>query len=172
MKHWIFTFLILSGFSTLGALNVAHAQRFEAALSTGYLGYGKNSTQIDLGPGFFYQPKPAWGWLQLGGEISYQKLSERGGSTHALLFMAGPTFNLNGSVLADAYFVSIGFAYKSGSSDGVDATLEDPNGTGFYLMFGRRITLAPNWSLRPTVGMISTGGSGVIIRPFAVSYVF
>jgi hypothetical protein len=170
MKQFFCAVLLATGFLAFGS--DAQAQRLEATMSTGYLGYSKSSTQFDVSPGFYYQPLPSWGWLQLGGEITYQKLSERGGSTRNTVFMAGPIFNLNGSNLADAFYISLSLAYKSGGSDVVDLSSDDPNGFGYGLLFGRRITLGGTWSFRPSVGMISTGSSGLVVRPFAVSYRF
>jgi hypothetical protein len=168
MKPFLLTVLLLLAGSTLFT-PLSHAQRFEGTLSTGYLGFGKGASQFDIGPGIFYQPMPSWGWLQLGGELTYQKLAERGGSTKNMLVMAGPVFNLSGSVLSDAYYISVGVSYKSGSSDLADPTAESANGIGTYVMFGRRITLASTWSFRPSIGLAA---GGIVFRPFAVSYRF
>lgn len=164
-----FVFILVA----LASGGVAHAQRTEIALSTGYLGYSKSSFQFDVGPGIFYNPTPGMPWLQIGAEMTYQKIYERAGESSSMIALFGPVFNLNGANLGDAYFVSIGVAYKTGSSDVIDKTTADPYGVGYYLLFGRRINLGGTWSLRPSLGMVNPiGNGGIIFRPFAVSVRF
>ncbi len=145
--------------------------RYEAYMSTGYIGLVKSATSIDLAPGLQYTPIPSWSWIQVGGEIMYQRLTYQGGTTKAFVIMAGPTLNF-GPANSESTFVSLGVAIRSGSSDYADPTSEDPSGFGYYLLMGKRMSIGGGWSLRPTLGVMSAGTGGLVFRPFALSLFF
>jgi hypothetical protein len=147
------------------------AHRGELYLIAGALGISSGSTQVDAGPGFQFVPFQSVDWLQLGGEATYQKVSYRGSSGNNLLILAGMTANIGPNVL-EAVFISLGFARRTGSMPLSDLSAVDPNGSGFYFVAGKRIPITGTVSLRPSLGMVSTGTSGMIFRPFAVSYMF
>jgi hypothetical protein len=170
MKNLIsLSILMLAGTLFLDASS--QAQSLEMSLSSGFIGISKNSTQYDLSPGIQYQLLPSVTWLTIGGEVGYQKISHDLGSTKNFVVLAGPTFNI-GPFNRDAVFVSIGFAYKNGSSDVASSGVDDPNGTGYYFLVGKRIPLGTNWCFRPSLGVESTGTSGMVFRPLAVGYYF
>lgn len=146
--------------------------RFEAFMSAGYLGISRGSMQFDLAPGFQVVPFPKINWLQVGGDITYQKISVSGGSTSNMMIMGGVTGNLGGATLNESFFVSLGLAIRSGSSDLEDTDGESPNGFGFYFLTGKRFPLGGPWCFRPSMGVVATGSTGMIFRPFAVSYHF
>ena len=146
--------------------------RYEAFMSAGYLGLSASATEIDFAPGFLFIPIPKWSWLQLGGELTYQKVTYRGSSADNFLFFAGPTFNLGGLTVNDAFFVSLGVVGRAGSADLPDDAKLDPNGVGFYFLAGKRFPIAGGFSMRPSLGVVSSGTTGMVFRPFAVSYHF
>ena len=145
--------------------------RFEFYASSGYVSLGAASA-FDLSPGFNFIPIAGWTWLQLGGEITYQKLTQQGGSTKSMLVQGGPTVNMGGTSTADAVFISLGIAYRSGSSDVVIAADDNPNGMGYYFIAGKRFPLSGGWSFRPSLGVVNTGTSGMVFRPIGISYLF
>jgi hypothetical protein len=146
--------------------------RYEAFMSAGYLGLSSSSVIYDLAPGFEFIPLAKFSWFQLGGEITYQKISVRGGGASNFLVLAGPTANLGGATINESFFVSLGIAIRSGSSDLEDPTKVDPNGLGFYFFAGKRFPIAGGFSMRPSLGVVSTGTTGMVFRPFAMSYHF
>lgn len=147
--------------------------RFEVFMSAGYLGISKGSTQLDLAPGFQIVLFPKLNWLQVGGDITYQKIAVSGGSTSNMMIMGGVTGNL-GPTLNESFFVSMGIAIRTGSSDLEQAAVagEDPNGFGFFFITGKRFPLGGPWCFRPSLGVVATGSTGMVFRPFAVSYHF
>jgi hypothetical protein len=146
--------------------------RYEAFMSAGYLAISTSASVYDIAPGFQLIPFAKFSWLQVGGEIAYQKIGYRGGSASNFQFMAGPTANLGGATVNDSFFVSLGFAFRAGSSDVVDTSTVDPNGIGFYFFAGKRFPIAGGFSIRPSLGVVSCGTTGMVFRPFAVSYHF
>lgn len=170
LSHFLICFLLLflgskSGWAAEPAKTTTAALgSYEVFLSSGFLGISKGSSQYDLSPGV---QKQIWlSWLQLGGEVTYQKIAYRGGGSTNMLILAGPTANYDG------YFLSLGVALKSGSTDQVDSASDDPNGFGFHFLVGKRIPLGSGWSFRPSLGVVSTGSTGMVFRPFALSYSF
>ena len=145
--------------------------RYEAFMSAGYLGLSSSATEFDIAPGFQLIPFPTFSWLQAGGEITYQKIGYRGGSASNLMILAGVTGNLGPSI-NDAFFVSLGVAIRSGSADLPDDTTTDPNGFGFYFFAGKRFPIGGGFSMRPSMGVVSCGTTGMVFRPFAISYTF
>ena len=107
----------------------------------------------------------------MGGEITYQKIAFRGGDTSNLEVMLGPTANF-GSGTGDSFFLAFGLAIKAGSTDIPDTSTENPNGVGFYFIVGKRFPIGGNFSLRPSLGVVSTGTTGMVFRPFAISYFY
>ena len=155
-----------------GAKAVAGANtKYEFHMSAGFLGLSSSSTQYDLAPGFDYKPISSWNWLQLGAEITYQKIAFRGGSSSNFVLMLGPTANF-GIGTGDSFFITLGFILKSGSTDAFDSTTTDPNGSGFCFLAGKRFPLSGSFSLRPSLGVLSAGTSGMVFRPFAMSFFF
>lgn len=146
--------------------------RFEAFMSALYVGLSRGSNQLDLAPGFQFVPFSKFNWLQVGGDLTYQKISVQGGSSVNFMVMAGLTGNLGGATLNDSFFISTGFAIRTGSSDGEDTAEESPNGVGFYFLTGKRFPIGGGWCLRPSMGVVATGSTGMVIRPFAISYHF
>ena len=149
----------------------ASSGRFETFMSAGYLGISSSASQYDIAPGLQLVPFAKFSWLQAGGELTYQKISFRGGSTSNLMLLLGVTANL-GTSTNDAFFVSLGPALRSGSTDSVNASSVDPNGIGFYFFTGKRFPISGGFSLRPSLGVVSCGSTGMVFRPFAVSYLF
>ena len=145
---------------------------FEAYLSGGFIGMASSASEFELSPGFQFKPFSSLGWLQVGGEITYQKLSHQGGSTKNMMVLGGFTVNLSGATVNEAAFVSLGIADRSGSSDVQDTTSVSPDGIGYYFMAGKRFPFSGGWSYRPTVGIVNTGASAFIFRPLAISYHF
>ncbi len=145
--------------------------RNEVYINTGFLGIGSGSSQYDLGPGFNYVPLPKISWLQIGGELTYQKLSYKGGSTKSTMIVAGVTANLGGTGLNDDFFIELGIGIRSGSSDVTDGS-DNPGGTGVAFLVGKRIPIGGAFSFRPSAGMISGGSSQLIFRPLGLSYFF
>lgn len=128
---------------------------------------------MSVGPGFNLVFFPKIPWLQVGGEITFQKMSASESSTTNTLILGGITANLGGATLNESYFASLGFAIKSGSGDVEPPTDEDsPNGFGFSFITGKRFPLGGGWCMRPSVGVVVAGSSALLIRPFAVSYHF
>lgn len=163
--------LIFFGSTTAFAQSGGKGGKYEAFLSAGYLGISGSTSQFDIAPGFQFVPLAGMPWLQVGGELTYQKISFRGGATNNLMVLGGISANL-GASLNDAFFVSLGGAYRSGSSDTIDSTAADPNGIGFYFFAGKRFPISGGFSLRPSLGVVSCGTTGMVFRPFAVSYHF
>ena len=149
----------------------ASTGRFEAYMSTGYIGLVKDASSIDIAPGFEYGPIPGWTWLQVGGELMYQRLSYQGGTTKSWVAVLGPTLNF-GPANSDSTFVSVGLGIRGGSSDYADPSAQNPGGVGYYFIVGKRISIGGGWSLRPTAGIMSAGTGGLVIRPFALSLFF
>jgi hypothetical protein len=143
----------------------------EFFLSAGNLGIGASATQISVAPGFNFAPFPTFAWFQLGGEITYQKITYEGSSSSSVLSFVGPTFSV-GPYQADSVFISIGAAYRSGTSPLADSTAVDPNGLGFYFLAGKRIPINASLAFRPSLGMVSCGSTGLIFRPLALTYIF
>ncbi len=143
----------------------------ESFMSAGYLGMSSSASQFDVAPGLQFSPFSKFAWLQAGGELTFQKISFRGGSTSNLMILAGITANM-GASLTDSFFVSLGPAFRSGSTDTPDPATPDPNGIGFYFFAGKRFPIAGGFSLRPSLGVVSCGTTGMVFRPFAVSYLF
>ena len=141
-------------------------------MSAGYVGISTSASEFDVAPGLQLVPFARFPWLQIGGEITYQKLGFRGGSASNLMLLGGPTINLNPVSLTDSFFVSLGVAYRSGSADVADETSVDPNGIGFYFFAGKRFPISGGFTLRPSMGVIACGTTGMVFRPFAVSYLF
>jgi len=176
------TLLVLCAASLLSFARVAEAQgggktsvstgRFEAFMSAGYLGISSSATEFDLAPGFQFIPLAKFSFLQVGGELTYQKVGFRGSSASNFLMLAGPTFNLGGATINDSFFVSLGIAMRSGSADLPEETSADPNGIGFYFFAGKRFPIAGGFAMRPSLGVVSCGTTGMVFRPFAVSYHF
>jgi hypothetical protein len=175
-------FLLMLGLATFASGSAAWAQaaagkttggngNLEAYLSAGFLGLSASSTQIDLSPGFNFKPLRNFNWLQVGGEITYQKISFQGGSASNVVFAVGPTFNV-GNTTGESSFFSIGLVCKAGSASYEDPSAVDPNGLGFYLIAGHRFPLSVNLSMRPSIGVESAGSSALIIRPLALSFIF
>ena len=136
------------------------------------MGLGQVASGFDLAPGFQLKPFAGLSWLQVGGEITYQKLTHQGGETKNTLILGGFTVNLSGATINEAAFVTIGIADRSGSSDVQDTNLVSPDGLGYFLVAGKRFALSGGWSLRPTLGIVNTGASAFLVRPLAVSYCF
>jgi hypothetical protein len=179
---WLVMILMGGGAAILGGGASAWAQtgagkasggnsNLEAYLSAGFLGLSSSSTQIDLSPGFNFKPLRNWNWLQLGGELTYQKITFQGGSATNFVLSGGPTFNL-GPTTGDASFISLGLLVKTGSASYEDPSAVDPNGFGFYLMAGKRFPLSTNLSMRPSIGVESAGSTALVIRPLAMSLLF
>jgi hypothetical protein len=145
--------------------------RLEAFLSAGYLGLSASASEISIGPGFNFVPFQGIAWLQAGGEITYQKISYEGGSTSTMLILAGVTANV-GQSMGDAFFISLGLADRSGSASYEDPTSISPGGIGFYFFAGKRFPISGTLSLRPSLGVVSCGTTGMVFRPFAMSYLF
>jgi len=163
--------LIFCVFSYFLAPSPAHASNPEAFLSAGYLGIASSSSQIDISPGYQFNPFPSITWLQIGGELTYQKVSFRGSSASNILLSGGLTGNI-GPTLPDDVFISFGFAYRSGSADGSDGSTANPNGLGYYFIAGKRFPISPSISIRPSMGIVSCGTTGLVFRPLAISYLF
>lgn len=144
---------------------------FEFFLSSGFVGLNSSASAYDLSPGFNIKPLAGWDWLQVGGEVTYQKLSHQGGGTNSMTIIAGPWFNLGPST-GEAVFVGLGVAHRSGSSDVVDTAIDDPNGLGFFFIAGKRFPLSASFSFRPSLGVISAGTTGLVFKPLALSYHF
>ena len=156
---------------TAGGGAGSNSHRGELYVIAGALGISSGSTQLDIGPGFQFVPFQSVSWMQMGAEATYQKVSYRGSSGNNLLVLAGFTANI-GPLPLEAVFISLGFAYRSGNMPLSDSSAVDPNGNGFYFVAGKRIPITGSVSLRPSLGMVSTGTSGMVFRPFAVSYMF
>ncbi len=96
-----------------------------------------------------------------------------------------------GGPTESAYFVTLGFALKTGSAtiDGVDPyagttntsgvvtnqsgkAVSDPNGAGFGMFLGKRFMIVGKLSYRPSVGVMSTGSVQFVINAFAASFAF
>ena len=75
----------------------ASSGRFESFMSAGYLGLSSSASQYDIAPGLQLVPFAKFSWLQAGGELTYQKISFRGGSTSNLLLLFGITANVGPS---------------------------------------------------------------------------
>ncbi len=146
--------------------------RFEVFASAFYMGISRGSSQLDLAPGFQVVPFGNVKWLQVGGDITYQRISVAGGSTVNFMVMAGLTGNLGGATLNDSFFISSGLALRTGSGDIEDTSEESPNGFGFYFITGKRFPIGGGWCLRPSMGVVAAGSTGMVIRPFAISYHF
>ncbi|MBC7398279.1 MAG: hypothetical protein H7333_12625, partial [Bdellovibrionales bacterium] len=144
---------------------------FEATMGAGYLGISRSASQFDIAPGLQFVPFSSLSWLQIGAEATYQNISFRGGSTSNVMILAGITANV-GPVMNDAFFISLGPAFRSGLTDAVDDATPDPSGTGFYFFTGKRFTISGGFTLRPTIGVVSCGTTGMVFRPFAVSLLF
>lgn len=145
--------------------------RFEGFASALYMGISRGSTQLALAPGFNFVLFPKIPWLQAGGEVTYQKIAAAGGSTTTFLIMGGLTGNI-GPTLNESFFVSLGLGTRSGSGDVEDTSSENPNGFGFYFITGKRFPLGGGWCFRPSMGVLAAGSTGLLIRPFSVSYHF
>lgn len=144
--------------------------KFEVALSGGFLGFSSSSSQMDLAPSFYYKPLQT-DLVQVGAEIGYQKTAHRGNSASNMAILAGAQMNIG--PLNSAYFCAFGIALKSGSGGAAeDASQDDPNGFGYHFLCGKRIPLGGAWALKPNLGVIAGGTSGMVFRPLAVSFVF
>ena len=146
--------------------------RYELFSSAGYLGLGASSSQYDLSPGINWVAFPKISWLLLGAEITYQKIQYRGGSTASTMLLGGITVDLAGVSAMDSAFLSLGLASRSGATDLPDEAKTDPNGMGFYFIVGKRFALGGQWTLRPSLGVVAAGTTGMVFRPFAVGYHF
>ena len=111
-------------------------------------------------------------WLQVGGELTYQKIAYKGGSTTNTVIMGDVTANIGGATINDSFFLTLGVAVRSGSSDVTDDSSPNPGGMGIAFMVGKRIPLGGAFSFRPSVGMLSGGSSELIFRPLGLSYFF
>jgi hypothetical protein len=139
----------------------------EAYLSSGIANISSGSTRYDVSPGYAHTILP---WLSVGGELGYTKTTYQDNSVSSMLVLGGPTANF-GPTPADAFFVSLGVAYRSGSGSPTSTVVsEDPGGVGFYLMTGKRFPLIGGISFRPSLGVVATGSTGIIVRPLAISY--
>ena len=154
-----------------GATSVSTG-RFEAFMSAGYIGISSSAKEFDIAPGFQMIPISQFSWFQVGAEITYQKMSYRGSGASNVLFLGGPTFNLGGATVNDSFFASLGPVIRAGSSDLPDLASVNPNGFGFFFFVGKRFPISGGIALRPSMGVISAGSTGMIFRPFAMSFHF
>lgn len=155
-----------------GGLVGASGFKFEATLTSGYLGLSTSSGQVSLAPAFYYKPLKT-DLLQVGGEIGYNSTSHRGGSASNMAILAGVAVNVGN--LSSAFYCMMGLAMKSGSGGtGEDSTATDPNGVGYHFLCGKRIPIggSPSWVFKPNLGVIAGGTGGMVFRPLAVSFLF
>lgn len=146
--------------------------RYEFFMNSGFIGISSGASQYDLGPGFQFIPFSRFSWLQTGGELTYQKISYKGGSTGSTLILLGLTVNLGGNTINECFFANVGFGLKSGSTTVEDPLADDPGGSGFFFVVGKRIPLGGAFSFRPSFGMVSAGKSEILVRPIGLSILF
>ncbi len=151
------------------ASKAAAGGKYEAFMSAGYAGISSSASEYDIIPGVGLAPLAKFPWFQITGELTYQKIAYRGSSTTNMMVLAGPTVNLS-SNFTDSAFISLGIADRMGTATTTDTSAVDSNGIGFYFIAGKRIPLTGALSFRPSLGVVSTGVTGMVFRPFALSY--
>ncbi len=125
------------------------------------------ANRISLAPGF------NWGffdWLQAGASLGYQTVGFGDDSVNTTTLQFGPTFNLGGPY-ATATFIFAGYAIRKGN--GTVSDLEnDPAGSGFSMLVGRRIPVLNAFGFRPSVGLQMAGKTTFVLNVLAISYLF
>lgn len=157
--------LLVSALIFSGAGSV-HAST-EVTANAGAIGLGGGESQIALGGGYH---RELLSWLQGGGSLLYQTLGHGETKVNTWTLRAGPTFNMDGPI-PQAYFFSLGLTMRKGNGQ-IAAGADDPNGTGAFIQFGKRIPLGGPFTFRPSFSASFAGGTHLRIEALAVSCFF
>ncbi|RYZ68376.1 MAG: hypothetical protein EOP09_09545 [Proteobacteria bacterium] len=151
----------------LSVFSVRVTPASELSISSAGIALGGSQTEIGVGLGYH---RSFANWLQGSFALLYQTLKFGETSVNAWSVRVGPTFNMDG-VINQAYFLGLGYAYRKGDG-AISSGATDPNATGPYLQFGKRISLGGTFSLRPNVSATFAGGAHIRLEPLSVSYFF
>lgn len=158
---WTCVFFFLQVIPSFGAS--------EVTVNLGTLNFASAFGTMEVGGGFNYSFQE---WLSVGASVVYSSQSFKDTSINHFTIIAGPTTNIG--PLNEAYFLTAGLAFRTGSADPdlADEDAIDPTGMGFAVLFGKRFHIFDFLSYRPSIGLLSVGDTGFTVRPLELSIIF